>query len=123
MNEQGKQPKRGLLLWMSIIGSTFFFLLMFMTIFGSMCPKYAPIIEVPLYLTTIIGFIYWIWTSTTVRGVMLRVILATVLGMTIAFVTSGFVHRSSFPSKWLDEGSQKRILERQQKMLDERVMP
>lgn len=123
MDEQSKQPKKGLLLWMSIIGSIFFFLLMFMTIFSSMCPKYVPRIEVPLYLVTIIGLIYWIWTSVTVRGVMLRVVLASVLGMAIALTTSGFVHSGSFPFEWLDEGSQKRIMERQQRMLDERLNP
>jgi len=106
---------------MIIFGSIFFFLLMFMTIFSSMCPKYAPMIEVPLYLATIIGFIYWIWTSSTIKGVIIRVLLATVLGMAIALVTSAFVHSPDFPFEWLDEGTQKRILERQQKMLDERL--
>lgn len=119
MSEQTKQPKRGSLVWVKILGSIFFFLLLFITIFSSMCPKYVPVIEVPLYLLTIIGFIYWIWTSTTGRGVLLRVVLATVLGMAIVMITSGFVHSSTFPFEWFDEGTQKRILERQQKMLDE----
>jgi hypothetical protein len=123
MNETLKQPKRGFLLWISIIGSIFFFLLMVMAIFSSMCPKYAPMIEVPLYLMTMIGFIYWIWTSTTIGGVLLRTLLSSILGVAIALITSSYVHSSSFPFKWLDEGSQKRILERQQKMMNERVVP
>ena len=72
--------------------------------------------EASLYLIAIIGFIYWVWTSTTVRGVLLRVLLSSVLGVVIVIITSAFIHGSGFPFKWLDEGSQKI-------MLDEKVMP
>ena len=113
MTEVKEKPKHRKLLIVKIISVIFFLLLILMTVFSSMCPKYVPVVEVPLYSAVMILSLYWFLKSPMIKGVILRLFIASILSTATILITSQMVHSSVFPFDWFDDATKQRILERQ----------
>ena len=103
---------------MKVSMSLLFFCMLFLSITASMCPKYVPLVEVPLYSIILILGILWIFKAQSKLSVLARFLLVTALGIVINVGVSYMVHHRAFPYEMFDESTKKRIEAHKKEMLD-----
>lgn len=95
-----------------------FVAILFLSVFSSMCPKFVPVVEVPLYLSLVALGIFWIFKAKNRLSVLARFLLASTLAVIINMAVSYMVHQRVFPYEMYDERTKQKIEARQQEMLD-----
>lgn len=98
--------------------SLLFFLVFFLAVFSSMCPKFVPLVEVPLYLTLLVLGIVLIFKAKTKLSVLARFLLASTIAVIVSMTVSGLVHARAFPYEMFDEATKERIQAHNKKMID-----
>jgi len=92
--------------------------IMFLSVFSSMCPKFVPLLEVPLYLSILALGVFWIFKAKTKLSVLARFLLVSTLGVILNMTMSYMVHQRVFPYEMYDEGTKKKMELRKQKALE-----
>ena len=86
--------------------------IMFLSVFSSMCPKFVPLLEVPLYLSILALGVFWIFKAKTKLSVLARFLLASTLSVILNMAMSYMVHQGVFPYKMYDDRSKEKIEKR-----------
>ncbi|NOR56739.1 MAG: hypothetical protein GQ531_11115 [Sulfurovum sp.] len=108
-------PKNHYLMKVSM--SLLFACILFLSVFSSMCPKFVPLVEVPLYLSILALGIFWIFKAKTKLSVLARFLLVATLGVIINMVTSYMVHQRVFPYEMYDDRTKEKMEKRKQEAL------
>ena len=98
--------------------SLLFFLVFLLSVFSSMCPKFVPLVEVPLYFTLLVLGIALIFKAKTKLSVLARFLLASTIAVIVSMTVSALVHARVFPYAMFDEATKERIEAHQKKMID-----
>ena len=103
---------------MKVILAFLFVCIMFLSIFSSMCPKFVPFVEVPLYTGILFLGIVWIFKAKNKLSVLARFLLASTLGVIVNMGVSYMVHQRVFPYEMYDEVTKQKIEAHKKEMLD-----